>query len=74
MHTSVNWRALPNNEIRNVKSITTDFREKERIIRDYHKPEQSETKRKNAYTNNLSKLNQEAVSRTRSTAMIRVKR
>lgn len=39
MYISVNWRVFLNNEIRNVKFIIIDFREKERIIRDYYKLE-----------------------------------
>lgn len=41
MHTSINGDppSPPSNEIRDTKSVTTDFREKERTIRDSHKPE-----------------------------------
>lgn len=41
MPTSVNGHSPPNNEIRDMKSVTTDSREKERIISDSHKPEKS---------------------------------
>ena len=48
-------------------ALTTDFREKERIIRDFHRPEKPEEMKMLLDTYNLPKLNQEALSRASST-------